>query len=804
MTESEQSWRLLFDIALSHGESLATSQLTFNGLDNMLRGSKLLGAKCGIYPEYVERLWERYSQPLVVKVVDHSLDDREYLYTRGTLKFSGFSDIMNLLSVRCYQTHLSSKLMKQGTEDLKEIISLSAESKVNLRESVEYTAKEYLKSYVYAHTVHKRSIIRLRPELNGWPGYIQSVVTHLIASYEASVIVPLFSRFSTQDAANAGDGILSKERYLDFLDVVFGDAFTPIQQTSAMAIFDYNQFTRTSDWLDCSMLERNVEFDKALKLSITEKGKIPPMLSLENFVDVLLLLSVVAFSDTRVFPHHRTICAKVWSLFELYLCPAVQTEQLAVDPVLTGYYKNVKPAVSFLYPSRVPIEIVSSFLLSGFALQWPSSGETEESFSAASPPRIINRDLAKAVAQRRAAQDEILRRAYREEEPEMTFSVAERAAKLFSDQFDTSHRAKYEDPASVEHTSPCALYMNETHIGKYLLCDESHVEFEIPPTFRDINGFRIAVNFVEKTEKGTYSFVFTPVDKVTLALRDPNDPRKEYGTTDLVLMSTSVQQMVDLSAVNLLRSVFNEEVNRSKSEEVEEASPKKDESFLTLESFTNVCQTLRIVNHTSTASASLSCQAAADYYLAAKEAAGDRRGRSSVDVRQKIHFNTFVCLVVEVILIRTGASANDIPDVSHLLQVALTSYLDSLGKNGEGASKRSVMKVEAALPYNGRIDVPYQQSLHRRNGDKTEMDQRREELIQKIVSSRKEKSKTLHCILPPFPATESDANSLSPFHPEEESDIMKKTLNDCVVEMRNQFLNEAVQIRKPDFQKMKL
>lgn len=423
----ETSWQLLFDIALSHGESLRLQKLSYAGLQTFLESAELVGPQTSVFPLLVERLWHEHSRlppPAECIALFGSVpkDDGNHRYR--VVGLEGFTDIMNVVSVRCYQTQKLSRLCNEKESsacDLKKAITLSSEDYVRLEKSVAYTANEYLKSFIFKNTIHPSSVVSIDPNLNDdvWTPNTKRLVQHIVEHLCLSVVIPLF----TANSGAVHPGCMCREEFDRFVCDVF-PRFTKWQRAAASAVFGYSGLHDLQRFLELSAIAV-VESQSARAVDPPQTAADPPpggatplmplsslslkfantslplpmpseassfvaaprprLIGLDGFVDAMLMLSVVLFADERAFPRHRAITAKIWGAFVDYYCPAaarakaqqpmtsagLTTSPAALpDPLLTADKGgSLVPTLSQVYPMEVPVDCVSSLFLNGLWLR---------------------------------------------------------------------------------------------------------------------------------------------------------------------------------------------------------------------------------------------------------------------------------------------------------------------------------------------------------------------------------------------------------------------------------------------------
>ncbi|CCW60750.1 unnamed protein product [Phytomonas sp. EM1] len=371
--DPEYSWRVLFEITLSHGEWVRIQRIAYKGFLTFLRSANLLNSQNGVSLLLVEQLWWKHrvmmpppeiTTPNLCMSTDSTktitqedyFKSRDEVYSHGLLNFEGFTDIMNVISVRCYQTWKCTQLHKEVGESLQDAIILSSEDNIGLRECISYTAKHYLKSFISRNLVHRNTKMFLDPTRNEWTIQTNRVVSHIVNNLQDTVIIPLFEYYSD----NSGE--MNREQFERFVKFVFPE-FTLVQKASALSIF----------YCDVDHKER---YGWVENLS-SDDNTAPLVFGIDSFVDALLMLSVIAFADESHFQHHLSITSKVWSTFERYLCPAitklslsnrlqsVNAPSMAADPLFLDRTALAVPYITHMFPTTILVDDISSILIGG-------------------------------------------------------------------------------------------------------------------------------------------------------------------------------------------------------------------------------------------------------------------------------------------------------------------------------------------------------------------------------------------------------------------------------------------------------
>ncbi|KAG5468404.1 hypothetical protein LSCM1_02384 [Leishmania martiniquensis] len=387
-SEDESSWRLLFGIALSHGEALKAQRLSFQGWMMYLSSAQLVGATTGVFPLLLDQLWQRQSvredarqarshecQSGTVSVSSHafslSVESSHTSVTSESLRlsgeateaplqstaahegksvgFSGFVDMMNVICVRIFQTWLYTTLREAheksdegGGESAILALRQSAEDHVLLTESVKYTAGKYLIPFISRCVIHPSSQVRLRPSQNGWAPHVNRLVTHIVGALLHTAILPLFRKY-------AAVGRLTEAGYRIFLRDILPE-LDPVEETCAVAVFHHGSFPDIRPILK-SLQPLAASTSPELAAVVSE-----PTLGLTDFIEAILMLAVVVYADEVRYPNQRPITAKVWSFFQEYVCSRAFHGAVAFpDPYVTGRYAMVPPGIVSVYPAVAPL-----------------------------------------------------------------------------------------------------------------------------------------------------------------------------------------------------------------------------------------------------------------------------------------------------------------------------------------------------------------------------------------------------------------------------------------------------------------
>lgn len=365
-SEDESSWRLLFNIALSHGDALHSGQLSWDGWMIFLSSAKLIGTATGVFPVLLEQLWQRQglSQGAIQERDTHggdtaisssffldntSLDASNAVATRSVefVEFGGFVDMMKVLCMRIYQTYQFATVReRQGEHTDAVLVALrrSAEDRVLLTEAVRFAASRYLRPFIAKSTIHATSQVSVRGARNQWALHVNRLVTHVVGALAQGTLVPLYRTY-----ADAAAGRLTEEGYKAFLRDYLPSLNT-IEETCALAIFAHGGFPDVRPLLEtASLLSATTSKPSPLLSGLT--------LGLTDFIDALLMLAVVVSADEERHPKLRPITAKVWTFFERYICNGENGggTSMCVDPYVSGRYAAMPPGLVCLFPTVAPL-----------------------------------------------------------------------------------------------------------------------------------------------------------------------------------------------------------------------------------------------------------------------------------------------------------------------------------------------------------------------------------------------------------------------------------------------------------------
>ncbi|ESL11250.1 hypothetical protein TRSC58_01004 [Trypanosoma rangeli SC58] len=657
---AECNWVLLFDIALSHGESLRQQRLRYCGLLTLLRSAGLLGPTTGVYQVLLEPLWLIYGQPQqpsandVTTKSDISLQDL-------TVGFDGFLAIMNIACLRCYQTQRCAELLEENISAL-DAVRLSAEDKVRLKDSVVYTGRRYLKPLISRCTVLKRSVVSLNSMKNDWTPYTNQFVTHVMAAASEAIVFPLFRRY-------ADSGRIYRAAFEKMVSDVFPN-FTSIQRKSANSIFDYCGFSGIHGLMEYSSLE-------------LPKGRVAA-LELDSFAEALLMLGIVAFSDESKYEHHRPFTAKVWSVFEDYYSKFMNAP-MVVDPIVENKYAVILPAISLLFPSPVPIDKTSSFIIGGWNLTVNDCDGTAVALAHDCPPRMLQADKVRKYSNGKSALPKSAC---------WPSSIAGLASKLLEEEMSEQIEGGYDLP--IYGMRRCAVYLNQDRVMA-IQRGPNRVEVVIPPSIWDVSASTTQVRFTEGGDKGILTL--SPITRAVISLRDGSGDTV-FCSKEVFFVAAPLVEVLPLSDVRGLKNVFASHTT---------------ETGMTFEQFDSACAELCIETLVSRWG---DCASFLKMYLDGRAVDALKDGEIASCKVDAIAFEDFVAAVATLLLYQLDADGCK-PNIPYLFGVLLSRAAHKFpplsgSKTAVGATLTPSPPVKTLPPYNARIDVPYANALRRK------------------------------------------------------------------------------------------
>ncbi|PWV00134.1 hypothetical protein C4B63_7g329 [Trypanosoma cruzi] len=726
----ECNWLLLFDIALSHGESIRQQRLRYSGLLTLLRSAGLLGPKTGVYQFLVESLWLFHGKPLKPNE-NGDATKGDFPFHDLVVDFDGFLAIMNVVCVRCYQTQRCSELLEEKRPVLDAII-LSSEDQVHLRESVIYTGRRFLKPLISRCLVLKRTVISLSSMKNGWTPYINQFVIHVMASSAHSIVLPIFNLYAV-------DGRIYRGAFEKMLDDVFPN-FTPVQQIGARSIFDYPGFFGIHNLMEYSTLE-------------IPNGRVTA-LELDSFAEALLMLGVVAFSDEVQYEHHRPFTAKVWSVFEDYYSKFVGVPMVD-DPIRDNKYASILPAISLLFPSRVPIDKTSSFIIGGWNLTVDDRSEDSLDLGKDYPPRIFQFHKINITPDGGNG---------RRISGPVPATTAGLASTLFGEELNRQFQAEHD--VLIYGMRRCAVYVNEIRVTTFQR-GSNRVEVVIPSSMWDISVDTIHVHFVESKDEG--KLILSPITKASVSLRDSSGSTI-FSTKDVLFVATPLVEVIPASHVQELKSLFERH---------------STEAVMTFEEFSSACIELCVDTLLAPWG---DCSSFLEMYLERKSIEGPSDTGNVTCKKATIHFQEFVSAVATLFLHQLDADGY-MPNIPYLFGVVVSRLTHNLPplfekKKFLGASSTSKEPPKLLQPHNARIDVPYANALRKKALSINSLSDVKE--ILKGVG----KGRTPMRLLPEFPAEARTVAVVSQYTDDEKG--LREKVRTVSASLRKAFLKKEM------------
>lgn len=869
----ESSWHLLFDIALSHGAALRAQHLRFSSWMVFLSAAQLLGPKTGVYPALLDQLWYQQRHPRPSTLTSKN-ENRECAGGRsrggrlGTARgalfaesasdgepntstfvtFDGFLDMMKVVCVRAYQTHLCNTLHAASPpsekEEILNAIELSAEDRVFLAESVQYAAETYLRKFIAQSIIRRDSVVRLLPSLNGWGLQAQRLATHVVGSTVRTVLRPLFNTYATC-------GRLSEQGYKLFLRDVFSH-FSPLESACGLAIFTGGGFE------DARPSFADIEFSSGgLAVPFLDDGDEDLLsrektLSFADFVDAILMLSIVVYADVDRFPHHRPITAKVWSLFEKFINPAVGVA-MAPDPLLTGTYASIRPQLVSVYPTFIPINSMQSVLLSGFnmylknqpathrpalSIDYPRDGKASAAIDqgGSTSPQLADSssfltELALPVAPlvERGSKTKPMPKSPASSNP---FSVISAASNFFSNAFSL---LETNNAVPLFGGSPrCCVLLNEEAVDAVCVSAEL-VKLQLPSALSHPLLYRCAITVALQTN-GQIKLHYTPVRVITVGIAEaePEDaaPQADLGpsfdTQDILLVDMSSTQVIEQDLANNLRELFLSHATSSVAIEATSPPPLPPSTVgktLSMEAFCFLCRQLRLISTTpleatqTLASSDPSiaiCEAAVQHYVSLARLFHEKqfnRGDEEL-LSSHLFFRSFIGSLAMVVFQSMGSSLEDLPDVPGRLAFAVAAFLKGSASAKEGndvtessgasegvALGQASLDVQSTIPYNALIEVPYLAALLRQQRISEEAMEYRTDVLEQLYKKNTElvrQARGRSCTLPALSADLDHGMKLvSQYGVVDEAAGFKSSLQETRDVLKREFLHTEMMIPPP-------
>ncbi|KAG8343521.1 hypothetical protein ERJ75_000709000 [Trypanosoma vivax] len=735
------NWRLLFDIALSHGASLKQQNLTYNGFMTLLRSAGVLGSTTGIYQVLLMSLWQRHGHARQQSASDedkHELDVHDI-----HANFDEFITIMGVVCVRCFQSQRCTEMLNESQPPPKAIV-LSAEDQLKLNESMLYTANRFFRPLIDRCLVTKRTVVSLNSMKNNWTPYTNQLVTHVIAASAETVILPLFGRY-----AQGG------QMYSDAFECMVKDIFTDLtahQLKCAFAIFNYEGFSGIHQLAEYFVPEY--------------KDKIKVGLELHSFAEALLMLGVVAFSDELKLKHYRPFTAKIWSVFEDYYCKFLGVPMIP-DPILENKFVPISPTVSLVFPAEVPLDKVSSFLITGWNLTVQDSVEEKLDSMRGYPPRILriqgevvdygDEDLVSEEGEEGAVPDK-----RHQTVSLLPFASSALAARFFEEELNRPSPENYDLP--IYGLQRCMVYVDECVANAYQR-GPNMVEVAVPASMWNISIEGMRVDFSVCRDEG--KLTLTPVKHATLSLRDMKGTTV-YHTRAISFVATPFVQVIPAPRLLMLKNIF---------------SRRSTEDVMTADAFDALCDDFCI----SSPVKGERCSSAVMAILRKRERENSSDACNNTSM-EALSFSAFVTSLA-MLLLPCLESKGSLPNIPYLLGVAISKVESTLppleGGNGllvEGsASQRLPRQIQ---PHNARLDVPYDSVLRKRLSF-SKFHSSTERLLRGLGRGHH----FLHP-LPPFPADVEPLSVVSQYN-DDENGLLDK-VKSTSAELRERFLKQEM------------
>ncbi|ORC93767.1 uncharacterized protein TM35_000016440 [Trypanosoma theileri] len=708
---SECNWFLLFDIALSHGESLRRQELSFGGLMTLLRSAGLLGPNTGVYQVLLETLWQYHGHPShPTEDFDNNINSTNNIVANKmknvhelTVNFDGFIEIMNVVCVRCFQTQRYSELVDES-RPLSEAVVLSAEDQVKLKESVIFTSRRFFKPLINRSIVLKRMVVSLDSMKNNWTPYTNQLVTHIIASSIDSIVLPLFYRY-------AENGRVFRPAFEKMIADIFPH-FSPVQKKSAVSIFDYREFFGIHNLM------------KYCRLKLREG--VTTALELDSFAEALLMLGIVAFSDEVRYEHHRPLTAKFWSVFEDYYSKFIGV-LMVPDPLFDNKYAVIQPAISLVFPLRVPLDKVSSFIIGGWNLTVEEY--RRESLNSVNdyPPCILE------IPEEKDSINDLDDRRLSGLTPS---SSARLASKLFDEELDRPTFSKHDLP--LYGMKRCKVYVNQYRATAFQR-GPNHVEVVLPRSLWDISIRNTRIDFVESGGEG--KLTLSPMTRVVVSLRGINED-VVYSSKDVLLMSTPLVESISVTQLQELKTVFSRYAT---------------DGMMQMNQFDKACDDLFL---TTLGTKDGGCSLFLQRYLETKQAEGSIQSDDITCKKNCICFSEFVSAVATLVLQQMDTNGY-LPSIPYILSVALSRATQKLPSLVEKKRTSCVSltpqpppksSTSLSCPHNARVDVPYTTALQRRASSTR--------LYDDVETAMREVGKK-KCLIPPLPCFPLEARTVS-------------------------------------------
>ncbi|CAC9540851.1 conserved hypothetical protein [Leishmania infantum JPCM5] len=798
-SEDESSWRLLFGIALSHGELLRAGRLSHDGWMVFLSSAQLIGPATGVFPVLLDQLWQRQSLSEGARqagVNEHdpgpaSVSSRAFSLSVGSSRmslisrdfqrsgnittapsssmprpssaahegesigFSGFVDMMKVICVRIFQTQRFTRLREghgnfdegEGESALRALRE-SAEDHVLLTESVKYTAATFLRPFISRCVIHASSQMRLHPARNGWALHVNRLVAHVVGALLHTAILPLFRKYAVA-------GRLSEAGYRAFIRDAF-PVLDAVKETCAVAIFYHGGFPDIRPLVKgLQPLAASVSPELATVVS-------EPTLGFTDFIEAMLMLTVVVYSDEVRYPAQRPITAKVWSFFEEHVCGrALRGAAMCSDPYVTGRYATVPPGLVAVYPAVAPrlqcpclfVEVINfqGDNVTGGAVQPPAAQASNKG----PPSSLFLTEVTVAETELSlcspwdcgANSDVALQAAATFFATEWSLLERNRCVPLFG-------RSR----ASVSHAIMICGAAVEAAPTR---CPEI-LQVPLPDSLQQPTLYQCAVEAAAATavdgvfEEGAVCILFTPFRSLTveLAVSDDDAATRDkdgesatqtgsWGCADVIATDTPLVQVVPPRLLAPLHTLFvSQTPARSGDDPAASAQPRI--------SLSAVCELCRQLQWCATSYKqqhdlpSLCAQAWTKYgdFQRILHSTVSRHGNTSsvggalssfTEQAALLSFTDLIGCLATVLFLEQGGRLSDVPDVPRRLEFALSSFPSTFTSATGTASRVPDAGLRSpdiySIPYNAFRDVPYLTALERKRKQSKEAQERRTALI---------------------------------------------------------------------------
>nr|CCC89991.1 conserved hypothetical protein [Trypanosoma congolense IL3000] len=659
-TRSKASnWGLLFDIALSHGESLQTQRLSYAGFMTLLRSANVLGHVTGIYQVFLGALWQHYGTMPTSEDAEGCEENPDC--SKLTVDFDGFIAVMNAVCVRCYQTHRLSEMMGENHR-ANEAVVLCAEDQGNVPNGVVYTMRRFFKPFIRRCVVIKKMIVSLDARKNSWTPYTNQLVIHIIAASARSVVLPLFEKYA--------EGGRIYRRSFDRMIMDIFPRFSESQRGAARAIFTYDGFTG---------IHNLMKYVQPGDLRVNQCA-----LELHSFAEALLMLAIVAFSDESGDVHHRPFTAKVWSTFENYYCNFVGAPMVS-DPLKDNKYATIAPSFNLVFPSNVPMDSISSFLISGWNLTVDDlPGDIPEP-GAGYPPRLLALSEKVCLSPHQPDAEEFL--------AEGSTSTLGVSCKHFNEALILPEPAEYSLP--IYGVQRCTVYVGGVR-ARAIQRAPNILEVIIPEKLWCFCLDAITVEFTEHGSEGKLELV--PKNTVRVEIRDTSD-QTVFAAQTVNFVDSTFEQIVTAPQMECLKAAFAQYA---------------EDGLIPIDRFDDATKKLCVLTPSVKQRLPFFTECGQGGML------GDASSEGA-DCSSEVHgvsFPKFVSAVATSLMQQHGGR-DTLPDIPYLLSVGISRLglkLPSLVEpKGTNCGEFPQVLPKFVQPHNSRIDVPYSNALRKKS-----------------------------------------------------------------------------------------